>query len=40
MLAQEEYVEVHEFEEAGMVDLGYCPPCGKRPQDSARSPVR
>ena len=27
------------FEEAGMVDLGYCPPCGKRPQNSACSPV-
>ena len=39
MLAQEEYEGSTRVEEAGMVDLGYCPAPGKRPQNSSCSPV-
>ena len=39
MLAQEEYEGSTRVEEAGMVDLGYCPASGKRPQDSTSAPL-
>ena len=33
MLAQEEYVGSTRVEEAGLVDVGYCPASGKRPKN-------
>ena len=39
MLAQEEYEGSTRFEETGMVNIGYCPPCGERPKNGSGSLV-
>ena len=39
MLAQEEYEGSTCFEEAGLVYLGYCPPCWERPENGSGSLV-